>query len=302
MHTTFQRTLLAACASLSLSAALLGQAQAATYKVQSSLSDLQLSVTDLTPGDANVAGFSFDSKSAGSFIGATTWVDSRHGNGVVKQVSPSSPVTLASPFDANSLSTLSEINRVAQAEAGQGRLSSTAGVTTADAAAAAQSLAAAINLDLSNEQPLPSQNTITLAAYSSLTISGKAHISLSVNDAAACPDCVFEVDAQAVLISSDLFDRLLSNSDTQALEITANMPGLLDAAGLSLTLGAGSLLPQSIDRALSITIVNDTASSRQLGLAATTWASISGVPEPETWALALCGLGFIGWTGARKGR
>lgn len=302
MHSTFQRTLLAVCAGLTLSTAWVGTANAATYKVQSSLSQLQLSVSDLTPGDANVAGFSFNEGQAGAFIGAATWVDSLHGQGAIRQVSPSAPVSLASPFDANSLSTQSELNRTAQAEAGQGRLSSSVGVATADAAAAAQSLAAAINLDLSTEQPLPTQNAITLAAYSSLTISGKAHISLSVSDAAACPDCVFEVEAHAALISSDLFDRFLSNSDTQTLEITANMPGLLDAAGLSFTLGAGSLMPQSIDRDLSITIINNTASSRQLGLAATTWASVSGVPEPETWAMALCGLSLLGWTAARKAR
>jgi hypothetical protein len=300
MHAIFRRTTLAACASLGLSAALLGQAQAATYKVQSSLSQLQLSVTDLTPGDANVAGFSLNANNPEQFVGAATLVDPLNGQGVVKQLARSNPVTLASPFDASSLSTLSEIHRTAQAEAGQGHLSSSVGADTADAAAAAQSLAAAINLDWSSEQPLPTHNAITLAAYSSLTISGKAHISLSVNDATACPDCVFEVDAQAVLISSELFDRLLSNSDTQTLEITANMPGLLDAAGLSLTLGASSTLPQSIDRDLSITIVNNTANSRQLGLAATTWASISGVPEPETWAMALCGLAVGGVSVQRK--
>jgi hypothetical protein len=302
MHTTFRRTTLAACASLGLSAALLGQAQAATYKVQSSLSQLQWSVTDLTPGDANVAGFSLNTLSPESFVGAVTVVDAANGQGVVRQITRSAPITLASPFDATSLSTLSELDRTAQATAGQGSLSATVSAATADAAAEAQSLAAALNMDLSNEQLLPTQNAITLAAYSSLTLSGKAHISLSVNDAAACPDCVFEVDAQAALISSDLFDRFLSNTDTQTLEITANMPGLLDAAGLTLRLGTGSALPQIIDRDLSITIVNNTANSRQLGLAATTWASVSGVPEPETWALALCGMSLLTWVGARKGR
>jgi len=166
----------------------------------------------------------------------------------------------------------------------------------------AQSIAAAINLDLINDTPLSAQNSITLAAYSSLTIKGTARISLSVTDAALNATDLFEIDAQAALVSSDLFDRFLSSTDTQPLEITPNLPGLLDAAGFTVIVGGGNALPQSIERELSITIVNNTAQARQLGLAAATWTSISGVPEPETWTLAGCGLLVAGFTAKRKAR
>jgi hypothetical protein len=302
MTATFHRATLAACMSLCLSTAFMGQAQAATYSAQSSLSQLQLSVTDLTPGDANVAGFSFNNATAENFIGSVSLVDPLNGSSAIQQLVRSNPVTLASPFDAASSASLLEGTRSAQAQAGQNSLSSTVSSSSTTSPAYAQSIAAAINLDLINDTPLSAQNSITLAAYSSLTIKGTARISLSVTDAALNATDLFEIDAQAALVSSDLFDRFLSSTDTQPLEITPNLPGLLDAAGFTVIVGGGNALPQSIERELSITIVNNTAQARQLGLAAATWTSISGVPEPETWTLAGCGLLVAGFTAKRKAR
>jgi hypothetical protein len=298
----FQRATLAACMSVCLGAGLLGQAHAATYSAQSSLSQLQLSVTDLTPGDANIAGFSFNSGNTENFIGSVSLVDPLDGGSVIQQLVRSTPVTLASPFDAASTASLNQSTRSALAQAGQNSLSSTVSSSSTAAPAYAQSIAAAINLDLSTETPLSVQNSITLAAYSSLTITGKARISLSVTDAEINATDLFEIDAQAALISSDLFDRFLSNTDSQTLEITSNLPGLLNAAGFTVIVGGGHALPQTIERDLSLTIVNNTAQARQLGLAAATWTSVSGVPEPETWALAACGLLVAGVTARRKTR
>ena len=306
MTANFHRATLAACMSLCLSTGLsftlMGQAQAATYSVQSSLSQLQLSVTDLTPGDANVAGVSFNNAAPENFIGSVSLVDPLHGGSAIEQLVRSNPVTLASPFDAASSASLLDGARSAQAQAGQNSLSSTVSSSSTTAPAYAQSIAAAINLDLINDTPLSAQNSITLAAYSSLTIKGTARISLSVTDAALNATDLFEIDAQAALVSSDLFDRFLSSTDTQPLEITPNLPGLLDAAGFTIIVGGGNALPQGIERELSLTIVNNTAQARQLGLAAATWTSISGVPEPETWALAGCGLLIAGFTAKRKTR
>lgn len=297
-----QRATVATSLGLGLSLGLTGQSVAATYSVQSSLSQLQLSVTDLTPGDALVAGFSFNTGTPENFIGSVSLVDPLDGGSTIEQLVRSTPVTLSSPFDAASSASLSQASRTAFAQAGQNSLSSSVSSSMGTAPAFAQSVAAAINLDLSNDTPLAAQNSITLAAYSSLTITGKARISLSVTDAAINAADLFEVDAQAVLVASDLFDRFLSNDDTQALEITANMPGLLEAAGFTVVVGGGNALPMSIERDLSLTIVNNTAQARQLGLAASTWTSVSGVPEPETWTLAGCGLLIAGFMARRKAR
>lgn len=283
-----------------LSLGLTGQAHAATYSVQSSLSQLQLSVTDLTPGDALVAGFSFNTGNPENFIGSVSRVEPLDGGSAIEQLVRSAPVTLSSPFDAASTASLNQAARTALAQAGQNSVSSSVSSSSSTAPAYAESVAAAINLDLSTETPLSTQNSITLAAFSSLTISGKARISLSVTDAALNAADLFEVDAQAVLITSDLFDRFLSSTETQPLEITANLPGLLDAAGFTVVVGGGNALPLSIERELSVTIVNNTAQARQLGLAAATWTSISGVPEPETWTLAGCGLLLAGFMARRK--
>lgn len=299
-----------ACA-CALAFAAIGQAHAASYAAQASLSNLQFEVIDLTPDDGLAAGFTYDMNSPLAFVGAVTVIEPVVGGGTqdVKDISRSLPVSNRSPFDTSTQSTWADATRTGLASAQAGTLSSGVTLRALNTALYVESVAAALNLDVTQPDPsvLPAQRVLVLAPHTSVTLSGLARASLSLADASACVGCAYDVEAQAALLSSELFDTYFNGEDGNLLDTTDVLGQDYMAMGINRFYQPDQLGTVTLERTLSITLRNDTAQTKTMGFIADTWVyarTFQGVttpvPEASTWALFAGGLATVLAAGRRR--
>ena len=295
------RRVACACA---LALACTGPAQAASYSAQASLSNLQFQVIDLTPDDGLAAGFTYDMNSPLAFVGAITVIEPVVGGGSqdVIDTRQALPVTAASPFDVSSLSTFRDSRGSASALAHGRTLSSRVALDTMNSALYAESVAAALNLDVTQPDPsvLPAQRVLVLAPHTSVTLTGLARTSLTLNDANACLQCAYDIEAQAALLNSELFDTYFNGEDGNLLDTTDVLGQDYMAIGINQFYQPNQLGNVTLERTLSITLRNDTANIKTMGFIADTWVyarTFQGVttpvPEASTWALFAGGIATV---------
>lgn len=282
----------------------IGPAQAASYSAQASLSNLQFQVIDLTPDDGLAAGFTYDMNSPLAFVGAITVIEPVVGGGPqdVKVISRSLPVSNRSPFDTSNQSTLVEASRTGFASAQEGTLSSGVTLKTMGSSLYTESVAAALNLDVTQPDPsvLPAQRVLVLAPHTSVTLTGQARTSLTLNDANACHSCAYDIEAQAALLNNELFDTYFNGEEGNLLDSTDVIGQDYMAMGINQFYQPNQLGNVVLERTLSITLRNDTANVKTMGFIADTWVyarTFQGVttpvPEASTWALFVGGVAAV---------
>ncbi|TBO28291.1 hypothetical protein EYS42_14895 [Aquabacterium lacunae] len=299
-----------ACAS-ALAFTAIGSAQAASYTAQANLSNLQFQVIDLTPGDGLTAGFTYDMNSPLAFVGAITVIEPVFGGSIqdVKNIRRSSPVSSSSPFDVSSQSTWADAGRTGFASAQAGTLSSGVTLNAMGSVLYTESVAAALNLDVTQPDPsvLPAQRVLVLAPYTSVTLTGLARTSLTLADATACPNCAYDIEAQTALLNSELFDTYFNGEDGNLLDSTDVLGQDYMAMGINRFYQPDQLGNVTLESTLSITLRNDTAQTKTMGFIADTWVyarTFQGVttpvPEASTWALFAGGIATVLVAGRRR--
>lgn len=289
----------------------IGQAQAASYAAQASLSNLQFQVIDLTPDDGQVAGFSYNMASPLAFVGALTVIEPLVGgsNQDVVDIRQASPVTAASPFDVSSLSTFTDSRGNASALAHGGTLTSRVALSAMNQSLYAESVATALNIDLkqSDGNAIPAQQVLVLAPHTSVTLTGLARASLTLADATACPNCAYDIEAQTALLNSELFDTYFNGEDGNLLDSTDVLGQDYMAMGINRFYQPDQLGNVTLESTLSITLRNDTAQTKTMGFIADTWVyarTFQGVttpvPEASTWALFAGGMATVLVAGRRR--
>lgn len=305
----FQLRHLACACALVFSA--IGQAHAASYAAQASLSNLQFQVIDLTPDDGQAAGFSYNMASPLAFVGAVTVIEPLVGgsNQDVVDIRQASPVTAASPFDVSSLSTFTDSRGNASALAHGGTLTSRVSLSAMNQSLYAESVATALNIDLrqSDGHAIPAQQVLVLAPHTSVTLTGLARASLTLADATACPSCAYDIEAQTALLNSELFDTYFNGEDGNLLDSTDVLGQDYMAMGINQFYQPDQLGNVTLERTLSITLRNDTAQTKTMGFIADTWVyarTFQGVttpvPEASTWALFAGGIATVLVAGRRR--
>lgn len=303
----FHRTRLAIAVSVlsALSTSLTNARAATSYEAYSSLANLQFTLTDLRPADGIAASVSFNTNGAAAFVGGLAVIDD-----LVTDTQLSLDVDATnSPLNASaSTSFLLSDNTSAGGYVEGNTLAATVRLTQLGQGYYAEGTAAAVNVlltpDLDDTVLQPVQDTVILAPHSQLTITGIAKYGLVRLGGGNCDDCVVSVEAQTVLISSELFPQFFDpTQDNGLFDQFDRVEGLYDSFGINRVFAQG-LPNESMTKQLSLTFVNDSDEDKRFGFIATTWVQAQAipVPEPETWGLALSGLLLVGAAARRRQR
>lgn len=303
---SFTRVALAALASCALSASL-GNAQAAgvSYEAYSSLTNLQYTLTDLRPDDGIAASVNFNTSGTFAFIG---------GLAVIDDLVPDTQVGLdiqsaATPFGATASTTFLLPDNTSAVGFVQGNsVAASVRLTQLGQSLYAEGTVAAANVqftpDLDDTVLQPIQDTVVLAPHSQLTLTALAKYGLVRLGEGNCEDCAIAVEAQAALISSDVFPQFADPAlDDGLFDKFDRVEGLYDSFGINRFYPQG-LPDESATKLLSLTFINDSDEVKRFGFIATTWAQAqtTAVPEPSTWGLALGGLLMVGAVARRRAR
>lgn len=306
----FNRVALAALAfSVSFGAA---QAQGLSYSIESSLTNIQYTLTDLRPDDGMDASVGFSRLGTNAFVGGIALIDDLvSGDPVGYDAQNSNLSAPAYPFNLRAeTSFLRSDNTWAGAFVEGNHLATSVRLTQVGQGYYAEAAAAAVNIDLdSDNPPEPIQDTVILAPHSQFTLTGLAKVGLVRLGEGNCEDCGLFVEAQSLLISSELFPEFFDPSSESELlfESSGRIEGLYDSFGINeyFEQGLSENLHQS--KEISLTFVNDTDEFKRFGFIATTWVQAqtfqaSPVPEPATWGLMLTGLLLLGSAARRRQR
>lgn len=302
---SFNRVAFAAL-TFSALAASFGPARAAgvSHEAYSSLTNLGFTLTDLRPGDGIAASVNFSTSGNFAFLGGVTVIDD-----LVNDTQVGVDIqSAASPFGATASTTfLQPDNTYAGGFVEGNSLAASVRLTQLGQAFYAEGTAAAANVqltpDLDDTVLQPVQDTVVLAPHSQLTITGLAKYGLVRLGEGNCEACVIAVEAQAVLLSSEVFPQFADPAlDDGLFDQFDRVEGLYDSFGINQVFAQG-LPDQSASKLLSLTFVNDSDEAKRFGFIATTWVQAQSlpVPEPETWGLALGGLMMLGaWSRGRR--
>lgn len=301
------RAALGAFAFSALSASLgVAQAAGASYEAYSSLTNLQYTLTDLRPGDGITASVSFSDNGTNALVGGVAEVyDERFGTQLAYDVKPSRLFGTVSPFQAQVSAThLQPDNTAAGAYVEGNSLAASVRLTQLGQNFYTEAAAAAINIDLDTDDPPEAiQDTVILSPHTQITITGLAKYGVVRLGEGNCEDCGLALEAQAVLIGSDVFPQFFDDTENAMFEASPRVEGLYDSFGINSVFAPG-FGGQSASKLLSLTIVNNSDEVKHFGVLMGTWvqAQTLAVPEPETWGLALGGLLMVGVAARRRQR
>ena len=279
----------------------LGSAHAAgsSLEAYASLTNLQYSVTDLRPADGIAAGLSFDDSGTHAQVGGWAEVyDDRLGNLLGYDRQPSRNFGTVSPFGAQASAThLQPDNSFVGAYVEGNSVSANARLTQVGQSFYAEAVVAAVNFDLDGDGPPDAtQSTFILAPHTQVTVTGQAKYGLMRLAEGQCDGCGLAVEAQAVMLSSEVFGRYFSEQEDPMFDQFERVEGLYDSFGINNVFQAGIEGQQGATKLLSLTFTNDSDEARRFGFIAATWVQAQAlpVPEPETWGLVLSGLLLVG--------
>ncbi len=300
-----------ALATLALSACgTAAQAQGLSYSMESSLINIQYTLTDLRPDDDMAASVGFSNIGTNAFLGGVAVVDDLvSGNQIGYDSQDSAELGTAYPFGTMASTGINLPNNTSASAFVEGNhLATSIWLTQIGQGYYAEAAAAAVNIDLdSDTPPEPIQNTVILAPHSQLTLTGLAKVGLERLGEGNCQDCGLSVEAMSVLISSELFPEFFNPElDNGLFDAFDRVEGLYDSFGLNSTFEQG--LPDELHQSkeISLTFVNDSDEFKRFGFIATTWVQAqtfqSPVPEPGTWGLMLSGLLLVGAMRGRRQR
>lgn len=303
--TRVARAALASCAlSFTLGAA---QAAGGSFEAYSSLTNLQYAVTDLRPGDGVAAGLSFDDSGTHAQVGAWAEIyDDRLGTQLGYDRQPSRNFGTVSPFGAQASATfLQPDNTSAGAFVEGNSIATRARLTQIGQSFYAEAVAAAVNFDLDGDGPPDAvQSAVVLAPHTQVTITGLAKYGVMQLGEGNCDGCGLAVEAQALMLSSEVFASYFSEQADPMFDQFERQEGLYDSFGINHIFQGGIDGQQGATKQLSLTFTNDSDEVRRFGFIAATWvyAQTTAVPEPETWGLALSGLALLGGLARRRRR
>ncbi len=286
------------------------QAQGLSYSMESSLTNIQYTLTDLRPDDDMAASVGFSNIGPFAFLGGLAVVDDLvSGNQIGYDAQHSGDLGTAYPFGTRAeTSTLLPDNTWAGAFVEGNHLATSIRLTQIGQGYHTQAAAAAINIDLdSGNPPEPIQNTVILAPHSQFTLTGKAKVGLVRLGEGGCQDCGLFIEARSLLVSSELFPEFFNPSSESELlfENFGRVEGLYDSFGINASFEQGLSEDLHQSKEISLTFVNDTDEFKRFGFIATTWMQArtfpaTPVPEPSTWGLMLTGLMLVGAAARRR--
>lgn len=286
------------------------QAQGLSYSMESSLTNIQYTLTDLRPDDGMAVSVGFSDIGNKAFLGGVAVIDDLvSGAQVGYDTQHSGSFGPANPFGTRAQTDfILPDNTSAVAFVEGNHLSASVRLTQLGQGYYAEAAAAAVNIDLdSDTPPEPIQNTVILAPHSQLTLTGLAKVGLVRLGEGNCQDCGLSVEAMSVLISSELFPEFFNPElDNGLFDNFDRVEGLYDSFGLNATFEQGLAAELHQSKEISLTFVNDSDEFKRFGFIATTWVQAqtfqSPVPEPETWGLTLGGLLLLGTMTRRRQR
>lgn len=305
---SFSRVALAAFASCALSATLSAAHAAGTsYEAYSSLTNLQYTVTDLRPSDGIAAGVAFNDSGANAQVGAWAEIyDDRLGTQLGYDLQPSRNFGAVTPFGSQASATYLQPDNTATAAYVEGNsVAASARLTQIGQSFYAEAAVAAVNFDLAGDGPPDTvQDTFILAPHTQVTITGQAKYGLVRLGEGNCDGCGLAVEAQAVMLSSEVFPRYFSAQEDPMFDQFERVEGLYDSYGINQVFQQGITGGEGGVKLLSLTFTNDSDEAKRFGFIAASWVQAQAipVPEPETWGLALAGLALVGAAARRRQR
>jgi hypothetical protein len=288
---------------LSIALATALPAHAASFTVSSSLSNLSFAVTDLTPTDSSVAAFSLNTTGTDAFIGSLLALETDNPAENVLSLTPSQTTLANAPFDLSKSVSFDQSSRVGQASVtpalvgSASALNATVQVKALNTSMYAESVLAAVNINIVTDKPAAIQNAVVLAPHTSLTITGQAVVNMALADTSLCTGCAMDVEVQAVLLSQAAFGDYFT--DGVLMDMNSSIDGVVDSVGINAFYLDGQPTATLLSKTLTLTLRNDTNQAKGFSFIADAWASVRtqtaapytpAVPEPQTWGLVLAGL------------